>query len=140
MNTEIYNINSNLIKNPIRLNTSFSLPWIPVAMLGYFLSIQWSGGSVAPAGKFYLECAGEPYLKGTDIQPPNGFPFFMREQLQNPSVPFIIGDSDYDITAVGKNAWNVSNAEYSFVRLSYSDTGGGLSDAQLVFGNLNQKG
>lgn len=137
MNTEIYNINSNLLKVPITLNSSFSLPWVPVGMVGYFLSLQWTG---TPNGTFFLEGSGEPYHSGTDIVSPKAFPFFMWEQLINPTVGFTINGSSYSVVQAGKNAWNVGNARYSFVRLSYADLSSGTSTAQLTYGNLNQKG
>lgn len=137
MNTEVYNIYSNLVTAPITLNHSFDLGWIPVGMMNYFTSIQWTG---TPTGYFNLQCSGERYLQGSDITPPKGFPFFMREQLQNPTTSFVIAGSQYNVSAAGSNAWNVGGANYSFIKIVYTDQSSGASTAQLTFANLNQKG
>ncbi len=137
MSDQVYNVPSRLIKVPIILNTSFSLDWVPIYFLGYFIQIVWTG---VPTGQFYLEASGDRYSNGVNIIPPEGVPFYVPPGLSNPINAGTISGSTYGVAAAGTNSWNVGNARYNYVRLSYKDTSGGVSTASLNFAHMTQKG
>lgn len=138
MNPQVYNIPSKLIKLPIVLNQNFSLGWVPIYFLGYFIQVVWTG---TPNGQLYLEASGDLYANGSNITPPDGIPFYTPPGLVNPVNAGTIAGTQYAISSLGgTNSWNVGNARYNFVRLSYTDSSGGASTASLTVANMSQKG
>jgi len=139
MSSTVYNIPYYQIQTPITLNNSFSLGWVPIFFLGYFIQIEWTG---TPNGQFYLEASGDKYKDGIlDVsQISADAPFFTKKLVEAPTHASIISGSQYSVVSAGLNAWNVSSARYNWVRLSYTDNSGGASTAQLNFVNVSQKG
>lgn len=139
MSSTIYTIPYYQIQTPITLNTSFTLNWVPIFFLGYFIQIEWTG---TPTGVFYLEASGDKYKTGTmDVsQISADAPFFTKKLVESPTHASLVASSQYSVTTAGLNAWNVQGARYNWVRLGYTDNSAGASAAQLTFVNVSQKG
>jgi hypothetical protein len=126
-----------LVSSPIAMNTSFNLSWVPIYYKGYYVQAVWTG---TPTGYFVLNASGDAYQNGGTIIPAQNLPFYVPPSMITPVNSSPILGSQYNITGAGSNAWNVYNAEYSWVQLSYVDSSGGTSTATLNFANITQKG
>ena len=126
-----------LVNQPITMNQNFSLGWVPLYYIGYFVQAVWTG---VPTGYFQLNASGDSFATGSNIVPPNGSPFYVPPGLINPVNSSMVLGSQYNVTSAGINGWNVNGSRYNFVQLAYVDSSGGTSTAQLTFANISQKG
>lgn len=79
-----------------------------------------------PNGSVSLEASIDPVIEtGANYRPPTNW---------NP-----VDNSTFVLTTAGNTMWNVSDAQYNWVRVIYVDASGGLSTAVMT-ASINTKG
>lgn len=101
------------------INSSAQQLW---NVFGYAIQIVWTG---TPTGSFKLQASDDSFNAGIP---------------GNPNHWSDITDSSVSITAAGSYMWNVSNPQYVWVRVVYTDTSSGASTAVITSATFNGKG
>ena len=121
----VYN-KTNIIPAATRMNTTInSTPMNLVSIYGFSIQVVWTG---TPTGSFKLQASSDvadSQLANAQMLPTNWSD---------------VTNSSYAVTAAGNYMWNVSDAMYTWVRVVYTDTSGGVSTAQIASCTLAAKG
>lgn len=94
---------------------------------GYSIQAEWTG---TPTGTFKLQCSDDPVPQGPLSTPLTG---------AAPTNWTDVADSSQAVSAAGNYTWNVSNVQYTWVRLVYTDGSSGMSTATFR-ARFNSKG
>ena len=93
-------------------------------MFGAAVQIEFTG---TPTGSFKLQASSDPYVANPTA-------------LQAPSNWTDVADSTFTVSAAGNVMWNVSDIQYNWLRVVYSDTSSGMSTAIIADADANLKG
>lgn len=116
---------SMIPSGPVDMATSFQLRAVWLGHICNFaIQLVFTG---SPVGTYKLQCSNDPGM-------PDGG---MTPQASNVTNWTDIADSDQDISASGNIVWNVENAGYTWVRVSYTATSG---TGSLTSARANVKG
>lgn len=118
--------NDPLFTSTTMNTTLHSAPFELAKIYGYSIQAEYTG---TPTGTLYLEGSSDP--SGNFASPLNA--------TNVPTNWSTIANSAQVISAAGSFLWNVSDVEYNWVRLSYTDSSGGTSTA-LLTARINAKG
>jgi len=115
----------NIITAGTVMNTTIHSSAIGVPqMFGAAIQIEFSG---TPTGSFNLQASADPWVANpTAAQVPSNFSD--------------VADSTFTVSAAGNVMWNISDIEYNWIRVVYTDTSSGASTATITNASANLKG
>lgn len=117
--------NTPLTLNTTVMNTTITSNGFSLYQIfGYSIQVVFTG---TPTGTFKLQASSDPVPQADPLYP---VPIHWTD----------ITDSPYSVTAAGDYMWNVSDVQYNYVRLVYTDTSGGTSTAVITSARINAKG
>lgn len=108
----------------VALNTDYTSPAIPLKNIFMFNIAAII--SDTPTGTIKLQVSNDPETNDTIplVEPPNWVDLL---------------DSSFSLTDEGETMWNVHEVAFNYVRVVYTDTSGGMSDATMTI-IINSKG
>lgn len=113
-----------MFKTPAAMNANINGPAMQLRnMFGYSIQAEFTA---TPTGTLALQGSCDPIPDG----PPDN-----TSQISNQNAPVnwtTIINSPLVISASGNYVWNVSDVQYNWVRLIYTDSSGGTSTATLT--------
>ena len=93
-------------------------------MFGAAVQIEFTG---TPTGNFKLQASADPWVANPTA-------------AQVPTNWTDVADSTFTVSAAGNVMWNISDIEYNWLRVVYSDTSSGMSTAVISNADANLKG
>lgn len=119
------NTANKILSSNVLMNTTINTEAVPLPNIyGYAIQAVYTG---TPTGTLRLQASADAFKYANDAQP------------QVPTNWTDITDTSVSISSAGSYMWNVIGVFYTFVRVVYSDSSGGMSTARLTT-TINVKG